>query len=115
LEGELSSTTEGTRDPRTAIAIGAIGLLLTLGSTIRLFAQTDDHSALAVVVWGVFALWLPVPYVWAVRRIRRLARLPSDTPAAVREELHASMVAYLTLGYGTAVFALSVIQMCVSR
>jgi hypothetical protein len=109
------SSRESARGPRTAVALGAVGLFVTLVNTVRLFLKAPDHSLVALVVWGVFALWLPVPFVWALRRFRRLRRLGPDAPQTLRDELLSSTAVFLSVGYGTAAFALNVIQVCVMR
>lgn len=84
---------------------GALALVATLADSIRLFANAGDRSALALAAWAIWALALVGPLGLAVQERRRKTPLPPSEAAWK----------YLVLGYGLAIFALRVIEVCLGR
>ena len=80
------------------LTFGIVALIVTMADTIRLFLRAGDYSALALFQWGAWAVWLLVPFAWAIREINR-PKPVDPTP-------------YLVFGYGTAGFALRIAEVC---
>jgi len=94
---------------------GGLGLLATGADTVRLFAKAEDHSPVALLVWALWGLALVAPLAWVARQQVRARALGPDLAPAVRDELSRSAAGALLLGYGLAVFALRVVELCLRR
>ena len=94
---------------------GIVGLLVTGADTVRLFLRANDYSPAALAVWTFWGVSLAAPLAWAVRQRGRAAALGREVAPAIRDELWRSAWGTLLLGYGMAVFALRVVDLCLRR
>jgi hypothetical protein len=87
--------------------LGALGLAATLAETVRLFIRSGSASYAfpALAVWVMWAAGLVAPLAWAIRERRRTTPAPPDEIAKN----------YLVVGYGLAILALGVVEVCLSR
>ena len=97
------------------LLFGAVGLAVTGADSIRLFLRAGDRSLPALVIWGFWGLVLLAPLASAARQRLRARALEPTLAPVVREELASAAASSLLLGYGTAIFALRVVDLCLRR